>query len=629
MLLAVSFLLKIYSMKSKLQVNERLSIRELITSIKRVNDIHYSFDGKSIFYTTTIDGKGKLFEIADTGEERKLSQDLNVRGTVGYGGGNFDVSEHLVVVSEKSGSIFKINLKTDQQIAQITSSDARTSSPKISPDEKWVLYVYEQDEINSIRITPTHRFSRPKELIMGSDFYMHPTWHPDGERIAWVEWDHPYMPWDASRIKIGRINEMQLKLFKEDYIDGKLDASANQPQFSPDGKWLSYIKRNGNWDNLILYNIDTHTKKSIVKGNGFHLRMPDWIHGLRSYQWASDSSTIYFIKYHQGTASLSKVCVNSSKSESINIFPYTWASQIAVSRTSDDVMFIGSSKREANQIIRISNSKILPNLFKSDHQQEFVPEAQEISFSTDDDSIVHAWYFPPLMQKKRGDLPPCILNIHSGPTSVKHSGFSLDTAFFTSRGFAVVHLNYRGSVTFGYDYQYALRRKWGEVEIQDAVHLIEDLKKRNLMDLEKLTVIGSSAGGFSVLNLLIKFPGLFKAGICSYAVGDLVDDAQHTHKFERYYHQFLTGDFSTEYDRFVSRSPISHLQEIKDPIALFHGTEDKVVSPNQSQEIFDSLTKRNIPCTLKLYEGEGHGFRKQENIENYYNTVIGFLNKYL
>jgi len=628
-LLAVSFLLKLYSMKSKLQVNEQLSIQELITSIKRINDIHYSFDGNSILYTNTIDGKGKLFEIADTGEERKLSQDLNVRGTVGYGGGNFDVSEHLVVVSEKSGGIFKINLKTDQQIAQITSSDARTSSPKISPDEKWVLYVYEQEEINSIGITPTHRFSRPKELIMGSDFYMHPTWHPDGERIAWVEWDHPYMPWDASRIKISRINEMQLKLFKEDYIDGKLDASANQPQFSPDGKWLSYIKRNGNWDNLILYNLDTHTKKSIVKGNGFHLRMPDWIHGLRSYQWASDSSTIYFIKYHQGTASLSKVCVNTSKSESIDMFPYTWASQIAVSRTSDDVMLIGSSKREANQIIRISNSKILPNLLKSNHQQEFVPEAQEISFSTGDDSIVHAWYFPPLMQKKRSDLPPCILNIHSGPTSVKHSGFSLDTAFFTSRGFAVVHLNYRGSVTFGYDYQYALRRKWGEVEIQDAVHLIDDLKKRNLVSLEKLAVMGSSAGGFSALNLLIKFPGLFKAGICSYAVSDLVDDAQHTHKFERYYHQFLTGDFSTEYDRFVSRSPISHLHEIKDPIALFHGTEDKVVSPNQSQEIFDSLTKRNIPCTLKLYEGEGHGFRKQENIENYYNTVIGFLNKYL
>jgi dipeptidyl aminopeptidase/acylaminoacyl peptidase len=628
-LLAVSFLLKVDSMKSKLQVNEQLNIRELIASIKRVIDIRYSFDGNSIFYITTIDGKGGLFEITDTGEERKLSQDLNVKGTVGYGGGDFDVSEHLVVVSEKSGGIFKINLKTDQQITRITSSNARTSSPKISPDEKQVLYVYNQGEINGIRITPAHGLAWSKQLIIGSDFYMHPVWHPDSEMIAWVEWDHPYMPWDASRIKIGRVGGMQLKLFEEDYIDGKLDASANQPQFSPDGIWLSYIKRNGNWDDLVLYNLDTHTKKSIVNGNGFHLRMPDWIQGLRSYQWASDSSMIYFIKYHQGTASLSKVCVNTFKLESIDISPYTWASQIAVSKTSNDVMFIGSSKRETNQIIRISNSKILPNLLKSDHQQKFIPEAQEISFSTDDDSMVYAWYFPPLKQKNRGVLPPCILNIHSGPTSVKHAGYSLDTAFFTSRGFAVVHLNYRGSVTFGYDYQYALRRKWGEVEVQDAVYLINDLKKRNLVDPEKIAVMGSSAGGFSALNLLVKFPGLFKAGICSYAVSDLVDDAQHTHKFERYYHQFLTGDFLTEQDRFVSRSPISHLQEIKDPVALFHGTEDKVVSPNQSQEIFDSLTKRNIPCKLRVYEGEGHGFRKQENIEDYYNTAIEFLNKYL
>jgi len=149
------------------------------------------------------------------------------------------------------------------------------------------------------------------------------------------------------------------------------------------------------------------------------------------------------------------------------------------------------------------------------------------------------------------------------------------------------------------------------------------------VDPEKIAIKGSSAGGFSVLNLLIKFPGLFKAGICSYAVSDLVDDAQYTHKFERYYHQFLTGDFVTEHDRFVNRSPISHLQEIKDPVALFHGSEDKVVSQNQSQEIFNSLSKRNIPCILRLYEGEGHGFRKQENIEDYYNTVIVFLNKYL
>lgn len=616
-------------MEKKLQINEPISIKELIASIKRVNDINYSVDGNSIFYVTNNDGKGELFEIANDGEETKISRDLNVRGTVGYGGGDFDISEYSAVVSEKSGSIFKINLNTNQEITRITPANIRTSSPKISPDEKWVLYVYNQGDINGIGITPTHGLTQPSQLVTGSDFYMHPTWHPDGERIAWVEWDHPYMPWDASQIKIGRVGGMQRKLLKEDYIDGKLEKSANQPQFSPDGKWLSYIRRNGNWDDLVLYNLNTHAKKSIVKGNGFHLRLPDWIQGSRSYQWTSDSSTIYFIKYHHGTASLSKVHVNTSKLESINISPYIWASQIAVSKTSNDIMFIGSSIRETDQIVRISDNKVLPNFLKNRHQQELYAEPEEISFSTDDDSVVYAWYFPPLAQNKHSGLPPCILNIHSGPTSVKHPGFSLDTTFFTSRGFTVVHLNYRGSVTFGYDYQYALRRKWGEAEVQDAIHLIDSLKKRGLVDPEKIAIKGSSAGGFSVLNLLIKFPGLFKAGICSYAVSDLVDDAQYTHEFERYYHQFLTGNFATEYDRFVSRSPISHLQEIKDPVALFHGAEDKVVSPKQSQEIFDSLSKRNVPCILRLYEGEGHGFRKQENIEDYYNTVIVFLNKYL
>ena len=190
-------------------------------------------------------------------------------------------------------------------------------------------------------------------------------------------------------------------------------------------------------------------------------------------------------------------------------------------------------------------------------------------------------------------------------------------------------MNYRGSVTYGYDYQYALHRKWGDVEIEDTIHLIDFLKKHGLVNTEKLAVKGSSAGGFSVLNLLIKHPGLFKVGICSYAVSDLVDDAQHTHKFERYYHQFLTGDISTEYNRFVNRSPISHLEKIQDPIVLFHGSEDKVVSPNQSQKIFDSLSNHNIPCVYKLYKGEGHGFRKQENIEDYFNTIIDFLSKYI
>ncbi|MDO9546745.1 MAG: prolyl oligopeptidase family serine peptidase, partial [Pelolinea sp.] len=230
---------------------------------------------------------------------------------------------------------------------------------------------------------------------------------------------------------------------------------------------------------------------------------------------------------------------------------------------------------------------------------------------------------------KNGEKSPCILNIHSGPTSVKHLGYSLETEIFTSQGYAIVYLNYRGSVTYGYDYQNALQRKWGEIEVQDAISLMTALISRNFVDPQKIAVMGSSAGGFSVLNLLIKNPGLFQAGICSYAVCDLVDDAKNTHKFEKYYHRFLTGDFPAEYERFISRSPISHLDKIKDPLALFHGADDKVVSPDQSQKIYDSLSQRGIPCILKIYEDEGHGFRKQKNIEDYYNTIFNFINTHL
>lgn len=589
-------------------------------------DIRYSPNGKSIVYLTSNDGIGELFRLKKTGQSMKVSQGLNVRGTVGYGGGDFDVSERFFVVCDKSGAIYCIEEKQNQQTKLITSNSLKTSSPKISPDENWVMFVYDQNETSGIGITPINSLTQPKQLVLGSDFYIHPTWHPNGEMVAWAEWDHPHMPWDASRIKIRNVRGMQLEISEETLVDGQLGGSANQPLFSPDGKWLSYIKRNGNWDDLVLFDIDTDKKKVIVKGDGFHLRMPDWVQGLHSYQWSGDSTTLFFIKYHHGTSSISKVNVNTSEIENFEIAPYTWVSQISTSKISDEIAFIDSSQKESGQIIRLVENKAIPINSNIEKRVISFSQAQEISFATEDSFNAYAWFYPPMDPRKGTEIPPCILNIHSGPTSVKHLGYSLDTEIFTSQGYSIVYLNYRGSVTYGYDYQYALRRKWGEVEIQDAVNLINHLIARNYIDPKRLAVMGSSAGGFSVLNLLIRNPGLFQAGICSYALGDLVDDAKNTHKFEKYYHRFLTGEFPAEHDRFVSRSPISHIDKIQDPIVLFHGSEDKVVSPDQSQKIFDSLSRRGIPCILKMYKGEGHGFRKQENIENYYTTVLNFLN---
>lgn len=592
-------------------------------------DIQYSKNGGDVIYLTSSDGVGELFVLDKNNKVKKVSQDLNIRGTVGYGGGDFDASENFFVVCDKSGNIFAIESKKEQCIKQITPNYLKTASPKISPDENWSLFVYDQNEISGIGIALINGLNWPRQLVLGSDFYMHPAWHPNGEIIAWTEWDHPFMPWDASRIKIGYVSGMQLRLTEELFIDGQFDASANQPQFSPDGKWLSYIKRSGNWDDLILYEINTHKKKVIVKGEGFHLRLPDWVQGHHSYQWSGDSTTLFFIRYHHGTSSISKVNIKTSRMGVIDISPYTWISQISASKISDKIAFIASSQMESDQIVRYTEGKSFPFNINTKKQQSHASEGQEIAFQTKENSIAYAWFYPPICLPKNGEKPPCILNIHSGPTSVKHLGYSLETEIFTSQGYAIVYLNYRGSVTYGYDYQNALQRKWGEIEVQDAVSLINDLISHDVVDPHKLAVMGSSAGGFSVLNVLINNPGLFQAGICSYPVSDLVDDAKNTHKFEKYYHRFLTGEFPGEYEKFIAHSPITHLDKIKDPLALFHGSEDKVVSPDQTQKIFDSISLRGIPCVLKVYESEGHGFRKQETIENYFNTIFTFLNTHL
>ena len=167
------------------------------------------------------------------------------------------------------------------------------------------------------------------------------------------------------------------------------------------------------------------------------------------------------------------------------------------------------------------------------------------------------------------------------------------------------------------------------MDVEDSLHFVEELVRRGLADPQRLVIKGSSAGGFTALNALIQKPGLFKAAICSYAVGDLVDDAQHTHKFEKYYHRFLTGSFEQDYQRFMDRSPIFHVEGIRDPVALFHGDSDKVVSPTQSEQIYERLTQRGIPCTLKIYAGEGHGFRKPETLADFYQSMLDFLEEHL
>ena len=609
--------------------SSEISVSTFFKNCQHISDVRF---GKhyDIFYTFSHDGVGTISRLKSTSLDREdLSPPYNVRGTVGYGGGGFDLRNGRIVFCEKSGAVFINDPASIGDFIKIAPGFSRTSSPSISPDEKMVLFVFEQDEINGIGITATQKFGWPRQLAMGADFYMHPTWHPDGDRIAWVEWDHPYMPWDSSRIKIGRLSGMHPRLVEESFIAGKHGQSANQPQFSPDGCFLSYIQRNGEWDDLVLYELASRSKRTLLRGEGFHLRMPDWIQGLHSYRWSPDGKTIVVIQYHLGTASLATVNITSGTSAQIPTEPFVWLSQLDISEDGRLGALIGQTAYGCDQIVTVDLVNQTIQNKPSDYQNHIESMPELITFSNRDDNPGYAWFHPALGKQRDYGTAPCIIKIHSGPTSLKHAGYSPETEFFRQHGFSVAHLNYRGSVSFGYAYQYALERKWGEAEIEDTCDLIDVLERRDLATRDRMVVMGSSAGGFSVLQLLIQHPGLFKAAICSYAVSDLVDDAENTHKFEKYYHRFLTGMFPEEKERFIERSPITHIDSIQDPVALFHGQDDPVVSVKQSHEIYTKLKKNGVPCSLTVFEGEGHGFRRDENIERYYQEIIAFITNHI
>ncbi|MCJ7519673.1 MAG: prolyl oligopeptidase family serine peptidase [Anaerolineaceae bacterium] len=604
---------------------------ELLNQLPRINDVRFSGNGNRLVWSESTGTLGVIFERKFNGRTHRLSGDQNARGSIGYGGGDLGVSLNQVIFPDRSGSLYIATFNQKTSLKAITPAWGSTAAPVFSPDGKWVVYCYNADEIDGLAITRTYGLSWPSQLTLGADFYMQPAWNPSGKRIAWVEWNHPDMPWDASHIKLGELGGMQLQLFGEHWIAGDKGHAACQPQFSPDGKWMAYIIRDGDWDNLILYNLKKRTHKILVQGKGFHLRLPDWIQGMRSYGWNASSTTLYYFRYSHGETTLWKVGLQKGESRQLDISPMQWAVQLDVSPIGDDLVFLGSSPKIPKRICLFCNGRMTFSQTETEKDAgEYCTDPMEVTFPIPGSKTGYGFYYPPLNSHiGKNAKPSLILQVHGGPTSANTKTFSSDAAYFVSRGYAYAQVNYRGSSGYGYDYQDALCQQWGVADVEDTIAFANALVAQGLVYPDQMAILGSSAGGFTVLNTLIRQPGLFKVGICSYGVSDLLEDARNTHKFEKYYHQFLVGDLKKNRQRFVVRSPINNIEKIKDPVALFHGDEDKVVSLNQTLSIYQKLKDNGVSCELQVYQGEGHGFRKPETLKDYYEKIEIFLTKYL
>jgi dipeptidyl aminopeptidase/acylaminoacyl peptidase len=470
---------------------------------------------------------------------------------------------------------------------------------------------------------------------------MQPVWHPSGEYLAWVEWNQPNMPWDGTRIQLARVaftaEGEQPHLEDVRTVAGGNIMSATQPMFSPDGNWLCFIEEGGEstddeWPDLILYEITSGQRHTLLQCDGCELSLAAWVQGIRSIGWSHDNRAIYHFRYQGPLASLWRFEVESGTSTHLDTGPYTWLAQLSVSSTTDSLSFIASAPNYPERLVAWENGslRIAARSSVENLSPTIFSMPREIRWLAPDDSPVYGLYYQPYNPDFSGEgLPPAIINIHGGPTSIASARFNTEAAYFTSRGYAWVEVNYRGSTGYGRSYREALRERWGEADREDAAGCARALAEQGLADPKKIVIRGSSAGGYTVLNALIHYPGLFRAGICLYGVSNLFTLDIDTHKFEAHYNASLIGPLPDMAWRYRAFSPAFHAEKIQDPIYIFQGDQDRVVSPSQSEEIISTLQQRKVPFKYKLYEGEGHGFRKSETIADYLKETEQFLQQHV
>lgn len=557
-----------------------------------------------------------------------------VGGRVGYGGGGFTVHDGNVYFVSK-GRLQKLSLDGGMPQA-ITPKFGGTAAPSVSPDGRWVAFVHTYEDTDGIAIVDTDGKQWPQKLCYGDDFAMQPTWHPKGQYLAYVAWNHPQMPWNGCELCLIRLqyDTRQTPFMTEKkVIAGDTETAVFQPQFSPDGKYLAYASDASDFWNLYLYDLETGEHQQISHEKADYAT-PAWIQGLRTFAWTADSSAIYALRNEKGFYSTVSYDLEHQTWLPIHeLEDYKHHEQISVSAKNEQIALIGSSPTISKRLLTYSAESGVRVLRRSTGErlsEAYLSEAQAITWEGHDNEPVHGLYFAPKNPNFEGiGEPPLMVLVHGGPTSQRVATFDLKVQFFTSRGYAVLQVNHRGSTGYGKAYMNKHAGNWGVYDVQDSVTGAQYLVRQKLANPDKLVIMGGSAGGYTVLQALVDVPGFFKAGVCSYGISNQFALVQDTHKFEARYNDWLLGTLPEAAALYRDRSPLFHAEKIKDAVIVFQGEDDNVVPKNQSDMIVAQLRRNGVPHEYHVYEGEGHGWRKPETKLDFYNKTLAFLQQYV
>ena len=602
-----------------------------IASGVNLRDVQWDQAGHTLVWWESRGKTGTL--VAQTGRDapRDLTdRRLNVAGRVGYGGGAFTLGKGSVIFAANDRLYSQALM--GGQAKPITPAFGSCAAPAMSPDGKWLAYVHSYEHVDGIALVDADGEQFPRKLAYGTDFVMQPVWRPTGQYLAFIAWNHPQMPWNGSELRLITLAADGAGMPIADdivTIAGDQETAIFQPEFSPDGSCLAYLSDASGWSQLYCYNLETAQRRQLTFNAAEHGR-PAWIQGMRTYGWTGDSRALLYLEISRGFMSLKRHDIDSGANETVaGLEAYSELEQISVARDNDSVAMIASSSLKPPRVISLDKAgrlSIHRRRGAENLHADQLSTAEAISWACDDGEEAHGLFYPPVLRERMPPgKAPLIVNIHGGPTSQRLAGYASETQFFTTRGYAVLQVNHRGSTGYGRAYMNRHRGNWGVYDVSDSLAGVKHLAAAGLIDAGKAVIMGGSAGGFTVLQSLVEHPGFYRAGICSYGVSNQFGLLMDTHKFEERYTYWLLGELPEAAELYRARSPVFQADRIVDPIIVFQGTDDVVVPQDQSDSIVASLRRRGIPHEYHLFEGEGHGWRKPETIETYYSKIERFL----
>ena len=577
-------------------------------------------------------GRNVIVRRTPDGQTTEIAPPFNARTRVHeYGGGSIVVADSTVYFSNFADQQLYRMAIADAPQPLTPAADLRYADGTVDRQRGRIICVREDhtgagEAVNTL-VSISLEGGAAQVLVEGDDFYSSPRLSPDGSQLCWLSWNHPNMPWDGTELWVAEVKE-DGSLGSRERVAGDVDESVFQPEWSPDSI-LYFVSDRSGWWNLYRHADGVESLYEMPAEFG----LPQWVFGMSVYGFES-ASRIICTYTQQGQWQLARLDPNTRQLEPIET-PYTEISSLQVA--AGFAVFCAASPAESTAVVQLDLTTgqltVLRRSSEMAIDAKYLSTPQAIEFPTEHGLTAHAFFYPP----QNGDYtapaseqPPLLVKSHGGPTAAAASRLNLGIQYWTSRGFAVLDVNYGGSTGYGREYRQRLNEQWGVVDVDDCINGAQYLASRSLVDGNRLAIAGGSAGGYTTLCVLT-FRDSFKAGASYYGVSDLEALAQETHKFESRYLDRLIGPYPERRDLYRERSPIHFTARLDCPVIFFQGLEDKIVLPNQAEMMFEALKAKGLPVAYIAFEGEQHGFRRSENIKRaldselyFYSRVFGF-----